>query len=103
MFGAKILTTNATVATSVPTIATRLQSHRFTNTDVTGPGISHKKRLQIESVRWEIFFYSTSNDRPFGCPIIYTDIYSQCFCSLTPPTMLGTIKLIDQLGRHTCR
>ena len=45
MFGAKILTTNATVATSVPTMATRLQSHRFTNTDVTGPGISHQEKV----------------------------------------------------------
>ena len=37
IFGAKILIINATVETRDPIIATTLQSHRFTNTEVTGP------------------------------------------------------------------
>ena len=45
-----------------------------------------------------IFLSTTSNDRSFGCPVIYTDTIHNAVLFIDTSTMLDTTKIILYLG-----
>ena len=107
--------TSMTPSHSTNTPATGDAPYSFTVTQTDGSAITGYSAGQtLRGIRFKFCIHDHSKNRICFCRCwqlspfrlsnhLHRHEFTMLFCSLTPPTMLGTINLIGWSGRHICR